>query len=525
MRGVKDSLITFSAVGAAGLLAHYSLSNPTTIDHPKSLQKRYVEEHYEDYGGYDYSASQFFTDFCFDNLDECEAVDGEIYEDDVAMFQEADDDSDSENPDLDGRSRRKKKKKPGNPGAANNALEAANWAKTSEGKDAITKKADQLTKQVDKILAQVKPAGLADLPPDAKDIALGSFELSSTTNDVFVELEGRSGINCGYNADERLRAAHVFAIFPEDITYDADVDQAKLHNAYVSFGRSLNNYVRGAASYSIGTYSSNNVVTMNPYQASWFQNDFPRLNVPAKKNRQGSFNLGASMPSMGKLSTNIWKKVQKSVKRAADSTPGTTTCQIFMFMHNLPLEFKQITQGTFQFPANLLSRCNIVPITIGEGSLNSAFEAITANWDGDLFQQYTAVEPGLRGYINTDADNFSVHSNFIANALTSYSCLAEARTTCLIQKQHWTEPIEDLGAFKSVSTTAAFDGTTTTTEMTTTSALGTTTEGTTTDYTTTEAVPADQRCCGKINAGIKYDSSSAGCEQNVDGTYSVASFN
>jgi hypothetical protein len=522
MRGVKDSLITFSAVGAAGLLAYYSLSNPSTIDHPKSLQKRSFDS-ILDSG----SDNQFFADFCFDDISTCNSEPW----DDVSMFQDAadsyDEDYDPNDPTTRTRRKKGKGKKPGNPGAANNALEAANWAKTSEGKQAINKKEEQLQKQIDKILQQVKPAGLAELPPDAKNIPLGSSELSATTSDVLADLQGRAGgsSNCNYGAANRLRSAHIFAIFPEDMAYNSEIDQAKLHNAYVSFGMSLNNYVSGSESFNIGTYSSNNIVTMNPYQPAWYQNEFPRLNVPAKKNRQGSFNLGASMPSMSKLSTNIWKKVQKSVKRAADSTPGTTTCQIFMFMHNLPLEFKQISQGAFNFPTNLLSRCNIVPITIGQGSLNSAFEAITANWDGDLFQQYTAVEPGLRGYINTDADTFSTNSNFVADALTSYSCLAEARTTCLIQRQHWTEPIEDLDIFKSVETTAAFGGPTTTTEFTSSSSYGSTTEGTTTDFTTTEAVPADERCCGKINAGIKYDSSSAGCEQNVDGTYSAVSFN
>jgi len=516
MRGVKDSLITFSAVGAAGLLAYYSLSNPSTIDHPKSLQKRSFDSILDES-----SDSQFFANFCFDDVDNCQSEPW----DDVSMFQDASDD-DEVDPDELLRSRRKKGKgkKPGNPGAANNAIEAAAWAATAEGKGAISKKEEQLKKQIDKIIGQVRPEGLAELPPDAKDISLGSAELSATTSEVLSELLGRSGTDCGYGASDRLKAAHIFALFPEDMAYDSEIDQAKLHNAYVSFGMSLNNYVSGSESFSIGTYSSNNVVTLNPYQPSWYVNEFPRLNVPAKKNRQGSFNLGASMPSMSRLSTNIWKKVQKSVKRAADSTPGTTTCQIFMFMHHLPYEFKQISQGAFNFPANLLSRCNIVPITIGSGSLNNAFEAITANWDGDLFQQYTAVEPGLRGYINTDANTFATNSNFIADALTSYSCLAEARTTCLIQRQHWTEPIEDLDAFKSVETTPAFGGPTSTTEYTSSSAFSTT-EGTTTDYTTTEAVPADERCCGKINAGIKYDSSSAGCELNVDGTYSANSFN
>jgi hypothetical protein len=529
MKGVKDSLITFSAVGAAGLLAYYSLSNPSTIDHPKALQKRSFDSILD--SGND---SQFYSDFCLDDFSQCHSEPW----DDVSMFQDdgSDDEDDYDDDDPNGllRSRRKKKNK--NKGNASNAgaqsnvdkgAEAAEWLKTSSGQEMLKKKETALSKQLDNIHRSNPVADLAQLNEDAPRIPLGSYQFSATTSDVISELRTRESgsANCEMNASQRLNSAHIFSIFPEDIMFDSTTNQDELYNAYINFSNSLNQFVIGGASNNVGFYSYNNIVTLSEYSSDWTQKlGWNRLNVPAKKNRQGSFNLGAAMPSLSKLSGNIWKKVQKIVKRATDTTPQSTSCQIFLFMHNVPLEYKSLAQGGFSLPDNLLARCNIIPVTIGSSATAGAFQNVAAHWDDGIYQKYTVVEPALRGYLNTNVNEFSANTNFIANSFSTYSCLSENRLGCMIKKGAWYPPIEE---FRMISTTEepAFTTAATTSEGTSTTSW-TTTGGTTTEAgETTEPMEVAKHCCGKNGGsgldGVPYDINSQQCVDNGSDGFST----
>jgi len=525
MKGVKDSLITFSAVGAAGLLAYYSLSNPSTIDHPKALQKRSFDSILD--SGND---SQFFSNFCLDDLSGC---DSEPW-DDVSIFTDDgnDDDADYEETDPALRSRRRKKNKgKGNASAAassnvDKGAEAAEWLKTSAGQEMLAKKETALERQLDNIHRSNPIAELAQLNEDAPIIPLGSFQFSATTSDVISELRTRESgsANCEMNAAQRLNSAHIFSIFPEDIMFDTTTNQDELYNAYINFSNSLNGFVDGAASNNVGFYSYNNIVTLSEYTSDWTQKlGWNRLNVPAKKNRQGSFNLGAAMPSLSKLSGNIWKKVQKIVKRATDTTPQSTSCQIFLFMHNVPLEYKTIAQGQFGLPNNLLARCNIIPVTIGSSATSDAFQNVAANWDDGIYQKFTVVEPALRGYLNTNVNEFSANTNFIANSFSTYSCLSENRMCCMIKKGAWYPPMDE---FRMATSTEepAFTTAGTTTEGTSTTSW-TTTGGTTTAGETTEPMEVAKHCCGKNGGsgvdGIPYDINSQQCVDNGDDGFST----
>jgi hypothetical protein len=521
MRGVKDSLITFSAVGAAGLLAYYSLSNPSTINEPKNLVKRSFE-------GFADSAAQdgsFYEDFCLDDDSACQSMD------DVLMFADDDYCDDPKNADKDeclgpdaraGRGKKRKRKPAASADApVENGSGASDWIKTAEGKEALDKKMETAIKQIEKIHRSSPPTNVAQLPEDALPLTLGDAMVSEGTSQLMAELADGGGADCSFGAANRVSNTLFYALFPEDIMYDSDADQSALHGGYMAFADQLASFAGG--SINVGTYASNNLVNLVPYAAGW--NDYyQEFNVPAKKNRQGSYNLGASMPNIGKIVANTWKKVQREVKRSMDWAPGSPTCQIFLFLHNVPFEYKNIANDQFEVASNLRSRCNIVPVMVAGANTQEAMTNVAARWNGLGNQEYTAVEPAFRGYVNADNSDFASYARNVADGLMSWSCLSEQRAACRVKRSAWFAPLDEFrGIEEEVDINEAYPttGTTTTEWYSETTEWSTTTDG----FIEEDGEPmiVDMRCCGAdggagLTAGT-YDQNAESCCRQDDGSF------
>lgn len=510
-RGVKDSLVTLSALGAAGLLAYYSLSGPSAIidGHPKSVMKRSFDGFTEEAND---SASGYFSNFCFED---CEY---DIL--DVAMFQDdGDDDDDDEDVGPDGRSKRKRKPK-GDKQAASSGPdpEMIKWFNSQDGKKAIDDKVKILTKNIDKVHRQYPVAHPANLAPDAPQLGNGD----SITSDASAAAMAAMDTDCSYGASGRVSDSAIFAIFPEDIMTASDVNQVQLHTSYVNFAKKMSDFTAGNSNkFNVGTYAANNVVNMEEYSSNFVSAlKWESLNIPAKKNRQGSYNLAVTQPNIGKILGNVWKKAQKIVKRSMDSQPGSNTCQVFLFMHNLPFEYKTLAQGTFNVPNNIGARCNIMPVMMYNGMTEAAMMNIAARFSGTENQDWTTVEPHFRGWIGSHGNDMAGDSTAIADGLTSYSCMAEQRSGCLVGRSAWFESFDDefRGVDEAALTTAA-----TTTEGTTTTTGWTSTAPTDTTVLETEfeaIVNPDMKCCnvGGSNpvsvAGTSYDANEVSCCNN-----------
>lgn len=509
-RGVKDSLVTLSALGAAGLLAYYSLSGPTVAieNAPKSLAKR-------SYDGMD-DMSLDNNDGMFENF----SFDG----DDVMMF--ADDD-----PPGDPRAGRKRKPK-GNKGGAAASSEPdtamIDWFNGQGGADAITAKISTMVKNIDRIHRNDAPISGAAIADDAAKFTNGDSMTTDSTSDAFASVAASSGVNCAYGEPNRVSETHIFAMFPEDIMM-AHVNQENLHTGYVNFASSLNSHLGGNdhGSYTVGTYAANNAIKTAAYSDNFVADlGWSSLSIPAKKNRQGSYNLAATMPNMSKILTNVWKKAQKVVKRPADSQPGSQTCQVFLFMHNLPYDYKTLAQGKWSAPTNLGSRCNIVPVLLHNTDTKEAMDNVAARFLGTVNQDVTTVEPHFRGYISDDGDNYSRASSAIADGLASWSCLTEQRIGCLVKRAAWFETFDD--DFRGIDEADVFTTAGTTTEMTTTTTGWTSTAPEeTTAYETTAPVAADMRCCNSEAGGATglsgsaYNANEQGCCEESDGSWYI----
>lgn len=513
MRGVKDSLITFSAVGAAGLLAYYSLSSPSTINEPKNLVKRSFE------GFADEAAqSSFLADFCLDTED-CDEL-----EDDVLMFADVDCDKNPDALECNARAGRGKKRKR-KPAASNDAPvvadRAANdWLATDVGKAAMQKKVDTAKAQLAKIHRAYQTISPAQLPEDAMQLDLGDGVVSDGTASVLADLENQ-GRDCGLGANGRISNSKIFAIFPEDIMYDTDADQEALHASYIKFAQKLGE--AGGDDVSVGTYAFNNLVNLVKYSSDW-NSYYPFFNVPAKKNRQGSYNLGASSPNLFKIIGNTWKKVQKEVKRSMDFQAGSPTCQIFLFVHNIPYEYKSLAGDNWELPSNIASRCNVVPVFISNDDTVEAMTNAAARFS-PVHQDWTAVEPLLRGYINAGAPEYVNSVDNVADGLLTWSCLSEERAACRVQRAAWFAPLDEFRGLETTDAPSDYTTAEATTPWftTTTSWTSTTAETDAVDYGQDEYV-VDIRCCG-VNGGAglgagTYDQEAASCCRNEDGSYS-----
>lgn len=521
-RGVKDSLVTLSALGAAGLLAYYSLSGPSALveSHPKSVVKRSFAG-FDD--TFDDNSDGYLNEFCLDGA--CDPMDDF---DDVAMFADAEEDASPDDYELLRAGGKRKKKKGGAATSSNNDVDAAAamaaWFKGDEGEEAIDAKVNTLSKQIERLHKAYPELAPAQLNPDAPDLGNGDTIMSDGTAGVMADINR----DCSYSADNRVLDTAFFAIFPEDIMTAQNIDQGALHAGYVNFAAQLAaNTASNDNTLTVGTYAANHAVKTTTYNDKFTEDlEWKSLNIPAKKNRQGSYNLAATQPNIGKILTNVWKKVQKDVRRSMDSQPDSATCQVFLFMHNLPYEYKTIAQGQFTIPNNIGMRCNIMPVLLYNSYTESAMMNIAARFNPES-ASYTVPEAHFRNWIGSEGNNFAADSSALADGLTSFACLSEQRAGCLVARSAWVASFED--EFRGVDdeeaapTPSFMEGTTTTTGWTSTSP----TETTIYESAMSDKPVADMSCCnvGGTNptglGGTAVNNNEQSCCASSDGSWEV----
>lgn len=495
MKGVKDSLVTLSAVGAAGLLAYYSLSAPNAaIESGRSISKRSYDA-IDDSLDFD-GASGYLSEFCYEDA-ECA--------DDVLMFAE-----EEELSELEMLRRRKKGGKGPAKQTENSDTQAAAvaWLASAEGIAAVEKKNKASLASVNRMHNSMPPVQLAQIPVDAPRFGYDSTAMTSSTADVFSAI-AENGADCSFGENDRTSNTNYVIMFPEDAMVSTDTDQSNLFDSYKAFTQAMVRYT-SSDNVSVGKYQATGKVLLEPYGSDTFSNDgslgFGYLKAAAKANRKGAHTVAISQPKLSTVFANTNRLLaQKKIQRADQiGTPGGNSCQLILVMHQMTQEYKHIISqdsSKWEMNSSLRGKCNVIPVYLHDSDSGAEMgHNMVANLMGSYFQDKTMVEPNLRGYVLTSTNDWMTNVNSIADGMVSQGCMSEQRCGCMVARDHW-EPAAE--AAERELTTAAE---TTTTEWTSTSEYTTTIE-TTEDWTTSAQstgmeTPKDTRCCsGMPEAG------------------------